>query len=199
MRDTPGSALDLHIAVLLRALVPYRRLSYEEGLFYAEQQASIFVKLVYVLEPPVAIERLVSEVGLAVAIKDDPLQPVPGQSTLDQANGDWTITLNMNPGSADRGFVVAHEIKHILDHGFGATLYRPVDVMTAHQRKEHVADYFATCLLMPRLWVERCWRRSAHSVEELAHRFGVSPARMWLRLEALALLETVDDSLDSSA
>src|SRR6266536_742514 len=41
--------------------------------------------------------------------------------------------------------------------------------------------------------------RSAHSVEELAHRFGVSPARMWLRLEALALLETVDDSLDSSA
>src|SRR5215831_11914664 len=101
MRDTPGGALDLHIAVLLRALVPYRRLSCEEGLFYAEQQASIFLKLVHVLEPPVAIEKLVPEVGLA-EIKDDPMQPMPGQSTLDQASGDWIITLNMKRESADR-------------------------------------------------------------------------------------------------
>jgi len=31
--------------------------------------------------------------------------------------------------------------------------------MTIHQRKEHAADYFATCLVMPRLWVERYWKR----------------------------------------
>lgn len=193
MRDTPGSALlDLHIAVLLRALVPYRRLAYEEGLFYAEQQASIFLKLVYVLEPPVPIEKLVTEVGLAAAIEDDPTQPVPGQSRLDQASGDWVITLNLNQGTVDRSFVVAHEVKHILDHGFGATLYRPVDVMTAQQRKEHVADYFGACLLMPRLWVERYWRRGTRSVEDLADRFGVSSGRMWLRLEALGVLEAGD-------
>src|SRR6266536_1370462 len=111
MQDTPGSLLDLHIAILLRALVPYRLLSHEEALFYAEQQAAILLKLVHVLEPPVPIEKLVAEVGLAEAIKDDPMQPVPGQSTLDQSSGDWIITLNMNQGAADRGFVVAHEVK----------------------------------------------------------------------------------------
>jgi IrrE N-terminal-like domain len=189
MGDTPGSLLDLHIAVLLRALVPYRRLSYEEGLFYAEQQASIFLKLVSVLEPPVAIEKTVTEVGLAAQIEDDPMQRTPGQSKLDQTTGNWVITLNLNQGSADRSFVVAHEIKHILDHGFGATLYRPVDVMTTQQRKEHVADYFATCLLMPRLWVERYWRSGSQSVDVMADRFDVSSGRMWLRLEALGLLD----------
>src|SRR5262249_12957902 len=122
-------------------------------------------------------------------IKEDQMQPMPGQSTLDQASGDWIITLNMNREAADRGFVVAHEVKHILDHGFGAVLYRPVDVMTAHQRNEHVADYFAACLIMPRLWVERYCRRGVRSVEELANCFSVSPARMWLRLEALELAE----------
>jgi hypothetical protein len=193
VRDTPGSALDLHIAVLLRALIPYRRLSYEEGLFYAEQQASIFLKLVYVLEPPVPIEKIVSEVGLAT-VEDDPMLPMPGQSGLDQARGDWIIKLNLRQGPDDRSFVISHEIKHIIDHGFGATLYRPVDVMTTQQRKEHAADYFAACLLMPRLWVERCWRHGGHSVKDMAKHFDVSPGRMWLRLEALGLLETDDKS-----
>jgi Zn-dependent peptidase ImmA (M78 family) len=73
--------------------------------------------------------------------------------------------------------------------GRALALYRPVDVMTTHQRKEHVADYFAACLLMPRLWVGRYCKNGVHSVEKLASLFGVSSARMWLRLESLGLLE----------
>ena len=61
--------------------------------------------------------------------------------------------------------------------------------MSTAQRKEHVADYFATCLIIPRLWVERYWRRGLRTADEMASRFGTSPQRMRLRLEALELLE----------
>lgn len=57
-------------------------------------------------------------------------------------------------------WLVGHEVKHILDDRFGAELYRPVDVMTAKPRKEYAADYFPTCLLMPRIWVERYWKQN---------------------------------------
>jgi Zn-dependent peptidase ImmA (M78 family) len=147
-----------------------------------------------VLEPPVSIEELVTEVGLASEIRDDPKQPTPGLSWLNQANGDWIISLNLKDHPIERAFVISHEVKHILDDGFGATLYRPVDIMTAEQRKEYVADYFAACLLMPRLWVERYWRNGDRNIESIAREFGVSSARMWLRLEALGLL---DDAYDS--
>ena len=175
--------------VLLRGLVPYRRLRYLESLFYAEQQAAVLLKLAHVLEPPVHVEQLVTKVGLAGEIRDDPTQHVPGKSRLNQATGEWIISLNLKNHPGQRGFIIAHEVKHILDDGFGTKLYRPVDVMTTKQRQEYAADYFATCLLMPRIWVERYWKRVEPSIEVMARKFGVSPACMWLRLEALGLLD----------
>jgi hypothetical protein len=103
--------------ILLRGLVPYRRLGYEESLFYAEQQSFVFLKLAHVFEPAVPIEQLVTEVGLAAEIRDDPTQPAPGQSWLDQASGDWIISLNVTRGPAERAFVIAHEVKQIIDDG----------------------------------------------------------------------------------
>jgi hypothetical protein len=182
--------LDLHAAVLLRALVPYRKLRHQEALFYAEQQASVFLKLAHVHEPPVRIEQLVSELGLTAEIRDDPQQRQPGRSQFDNATGDWVITLNPHLPSVERPFVIAHEVKHILDNGFGEALYGPVDVMSTAQRKEHVADYFSACLLMPQLWVERYWRQGLRTANDMASRFQTSPQRMRLRLEALELLES---------
>jgi Zn-dependent peptidase ImmA (M78 family) len=181
--------IDLHAAVLLRALVPYRKLSYEEALFYAEQQASVFLKLTHLHEPPVRIEQLVSELGLAAGIRDDSQQEQPGMSRFDEAAKDWVIALSPRVSAANRSFVIAHEVKHILDNGFGKVLYGPVDVMSTAQRKEHVADYFAACLLMPRLWLERYWKRGVRSTSELAGKFGTSTSCMQQRLEALGLLE----------
>jgi len=85
--------------------------------------------------------------------------------------------------------VIAHEIKHTLDDGFGEVLYRPVDVMTTAQRREYMADYFATCLLMPRLWLERYWKRGVRSTGELSRQFRTSLVRMRLRQDMLDLLE----------
>jgi predicted transcriptional regulator len=181
--------LDLHVSVLLRALVPYRKLSHEEALFYAEQQATVLLKLAHLHEPPVQIEQLVGELGLAAEVRNDPKQEQPGMSRLDQTAKDWVITLSPRLHAADRPFVIAHEVKHILDNGFGKALYGAVDVMSTAQRKEHVADYFAACLLVPRLWLERYWKQGVRSASELARRFGTSTSHMQQRLEALGLTE----------
>jgi hypothetical protein len=187
LREVSRSPLDLHISILLRALVPYRKLGYSEALFYAEQQATVFLKLVHLHEPPVPIEELACQVGLTTEIIDGACQQALAKSTLGPS-GDWIITLDPKCGG-DRRFIVAHELKHILDDGFGAELYRPVDVMTIREREEHVSNYFAACLLMPRPWLERYRRRGIHNVEDLAGLFGTSPERMQLRLEALGLIE----------
>src|SRR5690348_324053 len=86
--------LDLHAAVLLRALVPYRKLSHQEALFYAEQQAAVFLKLAHLHEPPVLIEQLASELGLAASIQSDPQQEQSGMSRFETATRDWVITLS---------------------------------------------------------------------------------------------------------
>ncbi len=182
------NVLDSHVSVLLRGLVPFRKLTYQESLYFAEQQATVLLKLVHVYEPPIQVEKLVQEVGLAVEVRDDPTQSTPGRSYFDHDRGEWIITLNLGLGHYGRGFVIAHEIKHILDDGFGPTLYRPVDIMTTNQREEYVAQYFAACLVMPRLWVERSWRQGEQSVEAMAIQFSVAPACMRLRLEAKGLL-----------
>lgn len=188
------SILDRHIAVLLRGLVPFRRLSYPEALYYAEQQASAFLKLVQVHEPPVPIEQLVVETGLAAEIREDPTLSRPGRSWLDQAMGNWIISLHPESSMGDRAYVIAHEVKHILDEGFGPTLYQPVDVMTSLERAEHGANAFATFLLMPQPWIERAWKQGCRNVETLADSFGVVATRMSLRLEALALPENAEQA-----
>jgi hypothetical protein len=187
------SILDRHITILLRGLVPFRRLSYPEALYYAEQQASAFLKLVQVHEPPVPIEQLAVQTGLAAEICEDPMLTRPGRSRLDQAAGEWIIALHPEKSAGNRAYVIAHEVKHILDEGFGSTLYRPVDVMTDWERGEHAASYFAACLLMPQAWVERTWKQGSRDIDTLADGFGVAAPRMALRLEALGLLEAPDN------
>jgi len=188
-RKVVRSPLDLHTMVLLRALVPYRKLSHSEALFFAEQQAAILLKLVHVFEPPVQVEQIALDVGIVGAIREDQSQQTPGKSSFDQTGDSWLITLSPQGRAEDADFVIAHEIKHILDDGFGEVLYRPVDVMTIKHRKEHAANYFASCLTMPRPWVERLWKRGGCSAEELSRRFSTSPASMRFRLEVLGMIE----------
>jgi predicted transcriptional regulator len=189
-----GNPIDLHAAVLLRALVPYRKLTHDEALFYAEQQASVFLKLTHIHEPPVQIEQIVGELGLAAGIRTEPQQEQPGMSRFDEAARDWVIALRADVPTADRSFVIAHEVKHILDNGFGERLYGPVDVMSKAQRREFAADYFATCVLMPRLWLERDWKQGMRNLVKLADRFGTSASHLQHRLEALGLIETEDET-----
>lgn len=181
------SKLDLHLATLLRGMVPYRGLSREEALFYAEQQASVLLKLVQVHEPPVPVEELALETGLVRHVINDSMQIALGKSTL-KVNGDWIVTLNTARAEDQRSFVTAHEVKHILDYQFVDVLYPPVAVSPTARRREDMANYFALCLTMPRSWLKMYAPRCPGDPGGLAQVFDTSRELMEFRLATLGLL-----------
>lgn len=87
-----------------------------------------------------------------------------------------------------RRFTLAHEFKHVLDHPFTRTLY-PGHIERESPQAEAMCDYFAACLLMPRLWVKRLWTGGLQDIDHLAARFRVSPAAMSLRLSQLGITD----------
>lgn len=85
---------------------------------------------------------------------------------------------------------MAHEFKHVLDP-FIDYLYPKQQAWTPADRAERVCDYFAACLLMPKVWVRRSWTEGVQDLRSLSRRFSVSQSAMNVRLLQLGLAEPV--------
>ena len=87
-------------------------------------------------------------------------------------------------------FTLAHEYKHIIDHPFEAYGLQGVAEGRQRQTIVHVCDYFAACLLMPKMLLRQAWTAGrSQDIAELARTFGVSSRAMEVRLQDLGLLE----------
>ena len=118
------------------------------------------------------------------------MSPAPVSGATQWSHGRWLIILN---GSETRGrqrFSLAHEFKHVLDNPFIDVLYPAKGDMTSGERAEQVCDYFAACLLMPRLWLKRAWTGGEQSTRTLARHFDVSQAAMGVRLRQTGLVQS---------
>jgi len=98
------------------------------------------------------------------------------------------ILLNSTEAVTRQRFSMLHEFKHVIDHTtkhrlYGATTqgHDPV--------AERTADYFAACVLMPKMYVKRHWGRGPRTLTSMAETFGVSPAAMKYRLDQLGLAD----------
>ena len=93
----------------------------------------------------------------------------------------WQVLLNANDHPLRRRFTLAHEYKHIIDHG------TPVDP----ELEERICDHFAACLLMPKQKVISAWTDPGipQTSNEMATAFAVSSQAMRYRLHELGLLE----------
>lgn len=165
------------VIAILRALIPPRLLTTREAEQLAELQANRLLELAGLPQMPVPIE-LVTELP-RIAVRMEPDLPVSGSAQW--TAGRWLLTINASEPWTRQRFSLLHELKHVLDHP-------KVDVIYAgEQQAEHLADYFAACVLMPRLSVKRCWGDGVQSLADLAHHFGVSERAMALRLQHLGL------------
>jgi Zn-dependent peptidase ImmA (M78 family) len=63
-----------------------------------------------------------------------------------------------------------------------------MQTQSTHDRAERVAEHFAACLLMPRMWLKRDWGRGLQDVTALARRYKVSTTAMRIRLEQIGLV-----------
>ncbi|MGH2554569.1 MAG: ImmA/IrrE family metallo-endopeptidase [Actinomycetota bacterium] len=122
-------------------------------------------------------------------IQVDRLSPIPVSGSAHWAKGRWVIVLNGAEPLVRQRFSLAHEFKHVLDAPFDKFLYPAAWGMTSHERAEQVADYFAACLLMNKVWMRRAWTSGIQRLPALARRFGVSQSAMSIRLLQMGLVD----------
>ncbi|MCP4307896.1 MAG: ImmA/IrrE family metallo-endopeptidase [bacterium] len=170
----------------LQQLVPRRRMNREEALAIAERQAHRLRNLLGVDEAAITTQHLHAIPG--VIIEDVAKLGVSGAT---RKVGDlWIILTNRDEAPVRQRFTMAHEIKHILD-----------DQAVDHLRKtspeatspgwltERICDYFAACLLMPRIWIKRAWTAGTQDEATLAKMFDVSTDAIRIRLQQTGLVD----------
>lgn len=181
-----SSRPDHHRSILarLRALVPARPLTFEEALRVAELQAAHLLLLQQVDDAPVP-EEVISE--LPKLRIEYVAAPVSGACYWDGA--EWVIELNSHQSWRRQRFVLAHEYKHILDHGHTPYLYPPGRCTHGLDHAEYAADYFAGCLLVPRIQLKRAFSDGIQRPQQLATLFDVSESAIDTRLRQTGLVD----------
>ncbi len=182
-----NAAAERSVLAMLRALVPQRPLTPSEALRIAELQANHLLRHFKVVTNAVP-EEIVGELPRLRVVREEGL-PVSGAAYW---NGRyWIITLNRSEPISRQRFSLMHEFKHVLDHTTKQFLYRDRPFQTAEQQAERVADYFAACLLMPKMVVKRLWFQGNQNIVRLAEMLRVSPRALRFRLDQLGLVEPV--------
>lgn len=169
----------------IRSVVPLRPLTQSEALRVAELQANLLLKELEIVEAPVP-ETIVAEFP---RVHVQRLSPIPVSGSAQWAKGRWHIVLNGSEPLVRQRFSLAHEFKHVLDAPFAAFLYPDARGVSGHDRGEQVADFFAACLLMPRMWIKSAWGSGTQQLPALARRFGVSQSAMQVRLLQTGLID----------
>ena len=145
-----------------------------------------------VKEPPVPVEKMIRAKG--VTIRKINLKDISGMIVRD--NDSILIGVNSTQAETRQRFTLAHEFGHFLLHEGKPVHYdkqfrmdlRSSLSSTGTDNEEIEANYFASSLLMPRLFLERDVAdrfidiEDADAVEDLAKRYKVSLQAMNIRL-----------------
>mgnify|MGYP001489779937 CR=1 FL=1 len=169
----------------LRSLMPKRPLSFVEALERAELQANRMLSLFGIDTPAVPMEIISGLPRIRLRFEYD--LPVSGSAHWDGLA--WVLTLNASEQGVRQRFSLLHEFKHVLDHP-GRERIEAEGTMSASDKAERIADYFAACVLMPKRWVKQTWCSGVQNIDELAERFDVSATAMTVRLSQLGLTDS---------
>lgn len=176
------------IVTKLRDAVPLRPLRYSEAIRLAELQAQKFLALAGITEPSVP-DRIITELPYVHVTR---MSPFPTSGATHWSRGRWLVVLNGSEPATRQRFSLAHEAKHIIDHRFVDLIYSQFPNEERGAMIEHICDFFAGCLLMPRPWVKRLYCSGLPGMQylpKLAERFGVSQAAMSVRLNQIGLVD----------
>ncbi len=169
----------------LRELVPRRGLSPAEARQVAERQAAILLESAGI-ETPGVPDEIITALPF-VTVTHRPGFPTSGMAT--QTDSGWVIVLHADEAKVRQRFSMIHELKHVLDDPFIEWLYPTKHSQSPEDRAERICDYFAACVLMPKMWVKRDWAAGGiQDIARLARRYHVSQVAMAVRLSELGLL-----------
>lgn len=178
---TPRSAL-----AALRAQIPHRPLTPSEAKHILERQATRLLRMTEIFGPPVPVEAIIQALPRLV-VKRVPDLPSSGRA---QWNGRaWVLLVDATEPRVRQRFSLAHELAHVIWHPLVSNVLLDTAKTPATERVEYAADYFAACLLMPRVWMKRAYfDEGIQDLPALARLFNVSWPAMRLRLEQLGFV-----------
>ena len=99
----------------------------------------------------------------------------------------WVIQLNANDTPVTRRFTLFHEAFHILAQRKANKVLHKERGLKTGSFNELLAEYFATCILMPRECVKKKWAE-AKDLQRMGRIFDVTEPAVWLRLKSLGLM-----------
>jgi Zn-dependent peptidase ImmA (M78 family) len=171
---------------VLRAQVPPRALTSYEARQVLERQATRLLRLHEVFGPPVPIEAMAAAMP-RVVVRRVPNLPSSGRA---QWNGrHWVLLVDSGEAKVRQRYSLAHELAHVIWHPLAPTSLPTNTKQTDEVRIEQACEYFAACLLMPRLWMKRAYfDERIQDVPSLSRLFGVSWVAMQIRLVQLGFV-----------
>lgn len=160
--------------------------------------ANLLLKTHQVESPPVDVQRIAEGEGLKVTFErfEDNVSGV-----LIQQGSNLVVGVNAGHHPNRQRFTIAHELAHYKLHAKNPTVF--VDDVMFHFRgqslidqppQELEANLFAAALLMPEDFLRYDLEAGSldaldeNAVKKLAHRYGVSPQALTIRLMQLGLL-----------
>jgi Zn-dependent peptidase ImmA (M78 family) len=169
----------------LRALIPtHSRVTFTESLRIAEHQANRLLDLHHVTSGPIPSELISDLPKISIEYTNG---LVWGASFWNTNRQVWVIHLSHAEPPAHNRFTLAHEFKHIVDHGRQTLLYHGTRQSDPAAQAEQAADYFAGCLLVPRKFLKSAWEDGMQTTGELAEIFQVSEYTIGNRLRQTGL------------
>lgn len=174
------------VLAALRRLVPERTVEFLEALQVAELQAATLRRLTDMPSGAISEDAVTELPRIRVVYRH---LPTSGMSYWDGKL--WVIAINGREPLTRQRFTLLHEFKHVMDHGRTTRLYgRHSDL--AEKRAEQACDYFAGCVLMPKMLMKRAWAEGRQTPAALAELFDVSERAVEVRLAQLGLSEPQD-------
>lgn len=187
---TNTSLVPRSVLATLRGLIPSRQVhEFYEAKKIAELQATRLLELHHITTGPVPVELIGELPKIHIELSD---MPVSGASFWDSRACQWVIQLNRYESPRRQRFTLAHEYKHIIDHGRSSGLYSGTATNTPAEQAEQAADYFAGCLLVPKVLLKRAYYGGMQQVADLARHFDVSEAAITCRLSQTGIVTRSD-------
>jgi Zn-dependent peptidase ImmA (M78 family) len=170
----------------LREQVPQRPLTGYEVRHVLDRQATRLLRLSETFGPPVPVEAIAAALPRVVVKR---VADLPSSGRAQWNGATWVLLVDAKEPKVRQRYSLAHELGHVIWHLLSAQALPDTKRNPATQRVEQACEYFAACLLMPRVWMKRAYfDEGIQDVPSLARLFGVSWLAMRVRLEQLGFV-----------
>ena len=171
---------------MLREQVPQRPLTGYEVRQVLDRQATRLLKLSETFGPPVPVEAIAAALPRIVVKR---VEGLPSSGRAQWNGAAWVLLVDSKEPKVRQRYSLAHELAHVIWHPLSAQVLPDTTHSSASERIESACEYFAACLLMPRIWMKRAYfDNGIQDVPSLARLFGVSWLAMRVRLEQLGFV-----------